>query len=117
MLHGYIVTLLSKMYDYRVPKVTFTQADESVKTVDGTDGQTLLQIALDHDVQMEHACGGSGFCMTCVCKVKDGQKALDAGAISPVNEKEKNMGIEGPDERLGCQVQVFSDVEVMIGDG
>lgn len=99
-----------------MPNVTFIQTDGSTKTVKGEDGQTILHIALENNIIMEHACGGQGFCTTCICKVKDGQKALETGAISPVSEKEQNMGIEGPDERLGCQAQVLGDVTVTAGE-
>ncbi len=99
-----------------MPKVTFTQQDGSSTTVGAEDGQTILQVAMANNVPMEHACGGSGFCTTCICTIKDGQKALDEGRVSPVNEKEKNMGVEGPDERLGCQAQVLGDLTVKVGE-
>ena len=99
-----------------MPKVTFTQQDGSSTTVEVDDGQTILQAAMANNVEMAHACGGSGFCTTCICAVEEGQKALDDGRVSPVNEKEKNMGVEGPDERLGCQAQVLGDLTVKVGE-
>jgi len=97
-----------------MPKVTFTLADGSVKEVEGDSGKTVLQIALDNGIPMEHACGGNGFCTTCTCEVTDGQKMIDAGTVSAVNDKEENMGVEGPDVRLGCQTEVNGDIVVKI---
>jgi len=97
-----------------MPKITFTLADGTVKEVEGDDGKTVLQIALDNGIPMEHACGGNGFCTTCSCNVADGQKMIDANTVSAVNEKEENMGVEGPDHRLGCQTKVHGDIAVTV---
>jgi 2Fe-2S ferredoxin len=91
-----------------VPKVTFHYSGQ-VKTVEAESGQTLLQIALDHGIPMEHACGGNGFCTTCMCKVKQGAENL-----SPRNDREENMGVIEDPDRLSCQAQVENDVEVEV---
>jgi 2Fe-2S ferredoxin len=89
-----------------MPTVTFTLPDGQVRAVQGKDGQTLLQVALDSDIVMEHACGGNGFCTTCLCDVTSGAENL-----SPRNDREENMGIAGV-QRLGCQAQVQGDCAV-----
>lgn len=58
---------------------------------------------------MEHACGGNGFCTTCMCDVKNGM-----GNLSERNDKEENMGISDDPHRLGCQAQVHGDVEIEV---
>lgn len=88
-------------------KVTFL-ANGQTKIVEAESGKTILQIALDNSVPMEHACGGNGFCNTCLCKVTAGAEHL-----SPVNDQEKAMGIENTD-RLGCQAVVNGDATVEI---
>ena len=89
-----------------MPKVTFRYGDQ-VKTVEAGPGKTILQIALDAGIPMEHACGGNGFCTTCMCKVKEGMEN-----VSPRNEREENMGITDDPDRLSCQSQIQGDVEV-----
>ncbi len=91
-----------------MPKVTFHYAGQ-VHTVDTADGQTLLQIALENTIPIEHACGGNGFCTTCMCKVKAGMEHL-----SPRNDREENMGVTEDPDRLSCQAQVQGDVEVEV---
>jgi len=93
-----------------VPKITFHYAGQ-IKTVEAKDGETVLQIALDNGIPMEHACGGNGFCTTCMCKVKSGMENL-----SPRNDKEENMGIVNDPERLSCQTEIKGDVEVEVSD-
>jgi 2Fe-2S ferredoxin len=89
-----------------VPKVTFIMGDQ-VKTVDGPDGQTILQIALDNAIPMEHACGGNGFCTTCMCSVKEGMEHLNER-----NDREENMGISMDPYRLSCQARVKGNGDV-----
>ena len=93
-----------------MPKITFHYAGQ-IKTVEAEEGKTILQIALDSGIPMEHACGGNGFCTTCMCKVKSGMEHL-----SPRNEKEENMGIVNDPERLSCQTELRGDVEVEVSD-
>ena len=93
-----------------MPKVTF-HYDGQIKVVEAEAGQTLLQIALDHGIPMEHACGGNGFCTTCMCAVNSGMESLSAR-----NDKEENMGITDDPHRLSCQSEVQGDVEIEVLD-
>jgi len=89
-------------------KVTF-HYNGQVKTVEAPDGQTVLQVALDHGIPMEHACGGNGFCTTCMCAVKEGMENL-----TPRNDREENMGITSDPYRLSCQARVQGDMTVEV---
>lgn len=99
----------SSCYTSSVPKVTFLFGDGQVKTVETEGGKTLLQIALDQNIPMEHACGGNGFCTTCLCDVQQGMTSL-----SPRNDREENMGVTEDPHRLGCQAEVNGDVTVKL---
>jgi len=91
-----------------MPKVVF-RYDGQIKEVEVEEGKTILEAALENDIPMEHACGGNGFCITCLCKVRAGMENM-----SPRNEREENMGILEDPERLGCQAQIRGDVEIEI---
>lgn len=91
-----------------MPNVTFIYNNQK-KTVKDSNGKTILQIALDHGIPMEHACGGNGFCTTCMCKVREGM-----GNLSPRNDREENMGIVDDPDRLSCQTRVYGDTAVEI---
>lgn len=82
-----------------------------MKRVEAQKGETVLQIALDQNVPMENACGGNGFCTTCMCDVESGMDKL-----SPRSEREENMGVTDDPKRLGCQSVVEGDVTVKILD-
>lgn len=91
-----------------MPKVTFLIGDQK-REIEAENGKTILQIALDNDIPMEHACGGNGFCTTCLCKIKEGSENL-----SERNEREENMGVLEDPDRLGCQAIVEGDVTVEV---
>lgn len=92
-----------------MPKVTFMQDGGQITEVEAAEGGTILQIALDHNIPMEHACGGNGFCTTCMCQVEKGMENL-----SPRNDREENMGVVDDPNRLSCQSQVKGDVTVKV---
>lgn len=95
-----------------MPRVTYLASDGSIlKTVDAQKGETLLKIALDNGVAMEHACGGNGFCTTCMCSVKE-----DPQNLSPRNDREENMGVTDDPHRLGCQARAEGDTTVQLQD-
>jgi ferredoxin len=94
-----------------MPEVTFHLSDGQIKKVQAKDGDSVLQIALDNNIPMEHACGGNGFCTTCMCKVKEGMPNL-----SPRNDREENMGVMEDPNRLSCQSQVHGDVAIEVID-
>ena len=91
-----------------MPKVSFHYAG-TTKTVDAQTGESILKIALDNGIPMEHACGGNGFCTTCMCSVKSGMENL-----SPRNDREENMGVTMEPYRLSCQTRVQGDIEIEV---
>ena len=90
-----------------MPKITFHHSGNQVTTVEVEKGKSILQIALDHDIPMEHACGGNGFCTTCMCHVRTGMSSL-----TPRNDREENMGIMEDPKRLSCQSIVEGDEDI-----
>ena len=92
-----------------MPKVTFYYSG-TTKTVDAQTGESILKIALDNAIPMEHACGGNGFCTTCMCTVKAGiENLIDR------NDREENMGVTMDPYRLSCQARVKEgDVELEV---
>jgi ferredoxin, 2Fe-2S len=74
---------------------------------------SILDIALAHDIPLEHNCGGSCACTTCHVVVREGEQHL-----SPieVDEEDRLDTAEGLTlhSRLGCQAVVQGDVVVEI---
>lgn len=77
-------------------------------------GQSLLEVALNHKIDINHACGGHGTCGSCLVKIIDGAETLPKR-----NEIEKEMAEErsySSDERLACQTEACGQWTVKISN-
>jgi len=103
-----------------MPKVTFLPAQTTVEFESGKlpysdhgKPESLLDIALNFGIQLEHACGGSCACTTCHVVVKQGE-----GNLVPMEDDEADRLDMAADltlrSRLGCQAVVTGDVVVEI---
>jgi len=103
-----------------VHKVTFLPLDKTVEVDDtkypladhGKPG-SLLDIALAHDIELEHNCGGSCACTTCHVIVRAGEKNLSEMEIDEEDRLDMADGLT-IHSRLGCQAVVHGDVVVEI---
>ncbi len=90
--------------------VTFQPLGTAVET---EEGKSILETALEHEIHLEHACGGFAACTTCHVIVKEGDDNL-----SELEELEEDMldNVEGGSlrSRLGCQAKISGDVVVQI---
>ena len=101
-------------------KVTFEPANVTVE-VDpalypyGKAGRpgSLLDIALTHGVQIDHACGGVGVCATCHVIVTAGEEHLSPPTDEELDHADYAPGAT-PQSRLACQAVVQGDVTVRI---
>ncbi len=95
-----------------MPKVTFMPIN---KTVEAEEGQNLLEIAEEHDIGMEHACGGVCACSTCHCIILDGtDDGLEEQEDDEIDTLDKLCPEQTLHSRLGCQAKVIGDVKVQI---
>jgi ferredoxin, 2Fe-2S len=82
-------------------------------TVDVPQGHSVLDAALNHDIPLDHACGGVCACSTCHVIVKQGFETLDEAT-----EREEDMLDNAPflsrTSRLGCQIEINGDLVVEI---
>ena len=95
-------------------KVTFVLQNGERRQFDVTAGDTLLEIAWRHDLDMEGACEGSMACSTCHVIVD--KQWFDR--LSPAGENEEDMldlawGV-APTSRLGCQIVVTDALDGLI---
>lgn len=92
-------------------KITFVNRDGSEKTVDARDGLSVMEVAIDNDVDIEAACEGSLACATC-------HMVLDPAwyeKLDPPSEEEEDMldlafGLTRT-SRLTCQIRVSDAID------
>jgi 2Fe-2S ferredoxin len=76
---------------------------------------SLLDIALKHDIRLEHNCGGNCACTTCHVVVKEGMEHLSTMQADEEDRLDMAEGLTLT-SRLGCQAVVRGDVVVEIPD-
>jgi 2Fe-2S ferredoxin len=83
------------------------------RPVEAETGETLLDVALESGIWIEHACGGNCACTTCRVVVVTG-----AGNLSPMEEVEADRLQTAeeplPASRLACQALVMGDIAVRV---
>jgi 2Fe-2S ferredoxin len=106
-------------------KVTFLRKGEEPVTVKYEPGVTpyhehgkegsLLDIALNYGIEMQHACGGNCACTTCHVIVKEGEENL---TTMDDDEDDRLYMADGLTlhSRLGCQAVVEGDVTVELAE-
>lgn len=106
-------------------KVTFIQQDGNPVTVEYEPGVTpyhehgkegsLLDIALNFGIHLQHACGGNCACTTCHVIVKQGEENMSE---MDEDEEDRLYLADGLTlrSRLGCQAVVKGDATVEIAD-
>jgi 2Fe-2S ferredoxin len=111
-----------RRYNGDVPKVTFLPEGKTVEFESGKlpydehgKPESVLDVAINFGVQIEHACGGSCACTTCHVIVKQGDDNLEP---NPADDDELDRLDQAPGltlhSRLACQAVVKGDVTVEI---
>lgn len=71
----------------------------------GGEGESLLEVAIDNGINIEHACGGVCACSTCHVYVERGMDQ-----VTEASEAEEDRVEEAPairrDSRLACQCEL-----------
>ncbi|KIM28250.1 hypothetical protein M408DRAFT_8910 [Serendipita vermifera MAFF 305830] len=85
-----------------------------IKTIEGNDGDSLLDLAHEHDIDMEGACEGSVACSTChVILTPEHYDKLEEPEDDENDMLDMAFGLTDT-SRLGCQVKLSKDLEGMI---
>lgn len=103
-----------KMKVYQVT-LTFEEPGLEPVTLTGAEGESVLEIALENGIEIQHNCGGVCGCSTCHVYIEKGMETLPE-----ISEKEEdfidravNPRIES---RLACQCEIGGDLRVRVPD-
>lgn len=91
-----------------MPLVTFLPHEKFCPeglTVEVATGTNILELAHDHHIEMESACGGVKACTTCHCIVRKGFDSLNEADELEEDYLDKAWGLEAQ-SRLACQAIV-----------
>lgn len=92
---------------------TFEDSKIAPKTVENVEeGYSLLEVAEDHDVHLNHNCGGVCACSTCHVYIHEGEDFLEE--ISDKEEDFIDRAINPRlESRLGCQCVILEEDAVI----
>src|SRR3989337_820216 len=74
---------------------------------------SFLDIALNHGLHLEHACGGNCACTTCHVVVKQGKELLSAAQDDELDRLDMAADLQ-LDSRLGCQAVIEKPGEILV---
>jgi len=98
-----------------MPQIIFLPHEELCPeglVVTAHPGDSVLDIALENHINIEHACEKSCACTTCHIIVREGFDSLEQSDELEDDLLDKAWGLE-PDSRLGCQA-IVADEDLVI---
>ncbi len=102
-----------------MPKITFIQADDTEKVVEVEEGMSVMEAALQNDVEGILAdCGGALACGTCHVYVQSDWVEL-AGERSEMEDSMLEMAVAPIDpvrSRLSCQIKITAKMDGLTVD-
>lgn len=99
-------------------KITFQfeNPNEETRIFEAETGETILEVAMENDIELHHNCGGVCACTTCHIYVNQGMNHLKE--LSDREEDYIDRAINPKlNSRLACQCEVIQgDVTITIPD-
>ena len=92
-----------------MPKIIFLPDDNLCPegaVIEAEPGQSICELALNNDIDIEHACEMSCACTTCHVYIREGFDTLEEDFL------DKAWGVE-PDSRLSCQT-IIRDNDLVV---
>jgi Na+-transporting NADH:ubiquinone oxidoreductase subunit F len=105
LLVSLILYAKSKLTPSGLVKITINEDDE----LETEAGSTLLSTLSNKKIFLPSACGGGGTCGMCKCQILSG-----GGEILPTETPYFSRKEQQDNWRLGCQVKVKQDMEIVI---
>jgi 2Fe-2S ferredoxin len=78
---------------------------DSAQSFEVEPGKSILDVALDHDVPLNHSCGGNCACASCHVIVHEGMENLSPKTDDEDFQLEEAIGLT-PMSRLSCQSKI-----------
>lgn len=80
--------------------------------IEAPSGKSVLDVALENGIGIEHACEKVCACTTCHVLIREGFASLDEGDELEEDMLDKAWGLE-PESRLGCQA-IIKDEDLVV---
>ena len=97
-----------------MPRITFVAADGTRLEVNAELGDSVLDVAREHDIAIEGACEGSMACSTChVIVDKKWYRKLEQSSEDEEDMLDLAFGLTRT-SRLGCQIEITEELDGLV---
>ena len=90
-----------------------TGKDQRERQMKGAVGESLLELAMEQGINIEHACGGVCACSTCHVHIEEGMKNLSEATEAEEDRVEEAPGLQR-NSRLSCQCIIEREGPIVI---
>ncbi|MFZ9691273.1 MAG: 2Fe-2S iron-sulfur cluster-binding protein [Phycisphaerales bacterium] len=90
-----------------------TETEQKEWDLMGSEGESLLELAVEHGINIEHACGGVCACSTCHVYVEQGMDQLTEATESEEDRVEEAPGLQR-NSRLSCQCEIVGKGPIVV---
>ncbi|HWB19420.1 MAG TPA: 2Fe-2S iron-sulfur cluster-binding protein [Phycisphaerales bacterium] len=90
-----------------------TGTEEKEWTVKAAKGEHLLEVAVEHGINIEHACGAVCACSTCHVYIEKGAESLSEPEEAEEDRVEEAPGLQR-NSRLSCQCIVEGSGPIVV---
>jgi len=90
-----------------------TDTNQEVWELMGGEGESLLEVAVENGINIEHACGGVCACSTCHVYVEEGADAMNEAEEDEEDRVEEAPGLQ-INSRLACQCILKKNQSVQV---
>jgi len=90
-----------------------TGSEEREREMKAAKGEHLLEVAVEHGINIEHACGGVCACSTCHVYVEEGMESLSEATEDEEDRVEEAPGLQ-MNSRLSCQCEIEGDGPIVV---
>ncbi|MCC6428543.1 MAG: 2Fe-2S iron-sulfur cluster binding domain-containing protein [Phycisphaerales bacterium] len=92
---------------------SLTGGDQKEHKLLGSKGAHLLEVAMEHGINIEHACGAVCACSTCHVYVEEGMKSLSEATEAEEDRVEEAPGLQR-NSRLSCQCNIEGEGPIVV---
>ncbi len=92
---------------------SLTGDDIPEKQVMAAKGEHLLEVAIEHGINIEHACGGVCACSTCHVYIERGMDHLTEASEAEEDRVEEAPGLQR-NSRLSCQCEITGNGPIVL---
>ena len=90
-----------------------TDSDRAEWDLMGGEKESLLELAIENGINIEHACGGVCACSTCHVYVEQGMDDISESEDDEEDRVEEAPGLQ-MDSRLSCQCLIEGDGPIVV---